>query len=237
MNPPHLEAGIASLATGRGVVMRITVAATTISLSVAAIAATSNVAAAIRKPTNIPPERLQLALQSLARQRDFQLVYRADLVSGLQTEGAHGDLTTGEALSQILHGTGLTYSYLDDKAVTIVPATAGTASNPAASEVPRAAGEPSSDKDEEKAGRSFWDRFRLANVDPGKASSDASVEQPADPAPKQGPVRLEEVLITGSRIAHAPREGAQDIQVYTREQIDRSGQTTLVQFLNTLPAV
>ncbi len=42
--------------------------------------------------------------------------------------GASGDLTLEEALSGILRGSGLTYRYLDEKTVTIVP----TASEPTA---------------------------------------------------------------------------------------------------------
>src|SRR6266853_5563795 len=49
--------------------------------------------------------------------------------------------------------------------------------------------------------------------------------------------QLEEVIVTGSRIPAHAKEGAQEVKVYTREKIEQSGQTTVVDFLNTLPYV
>jgi len=93
------------------------------------------------------------------------------------------------------------------------------------------------DAGEGKDRRSFWDRFRLAQVDQGKAASEATVEQKVEQVPKKKPVILEEVIVTGSRIPTTAKEGPQPVRVYTREQIDQSGQVTLADFLNTLPDV
>lgn len=76
---------------------------------------------AMRYPVNIPPQELALALQVLAKDRDFQLVYRSELVSHRRTSGASGVLTLDEALTQLLLGTGLMYRYLDHNAITIIP--------------------------------------------------------------------------------------------------------------------
>ncbi len=49
---------------------------------------------------------------------------------------------------------------------------------------------------------------------------------------------LDEVVVTGSRIALAPgRETAQPVKAYSRVDMQRSGQTTIADFLNTLPSV
>lgn len=48
-------------------------------------------------------------------------MYRSDLVEGQQSGGAVGDLTFDEAVTQLLSGTGLTYRYLEDDAITIIP--------------------------------------------------------------------------------------------------------------------
>ena len=49
---------------------------------------------------------------------------------------------------------------------------------------------------------------------------------------------LEEIVVTGSRIPIAAKDvPTQDVQIYTREQIDQSGHTTISEFLNTLPDV
>jgi iron complex outermembrane recepter protein len=47
----------------------------------------------------------------------------------------------------------------------------------------------------------------------------------------------EEVIVTGSRIPLAAQERAQDVKIFTRADIDRSGQTTLTDFLNTIADV
>ena len=56
------------------------------------------------------------------------------MVRDVQTRGANGDITANEAFDQLLDGTGLTYRYLDENTVTIVPL-----SDPAHSEGPGAA--------------------------------------------------------------------------------------------------
>lgn len=46
---------------------------------------------------------------------------------------------------------------------------------------------------------------------------------------------VEQITITGSRLSGNTQGGAQDTRVYTRDYIDRSGQNTVADFLNTLP--
>jgi hypothetical protein len=99
--------------------MRRSVVAAAIGISVRAICAEAG--AAIRQLTNIPPQDLDAALQELARDRNVQIVYRSELVGEHQTGGANGYFTFDEALTQLLKGTGLTYRYLAERAITIVP--------------------------------------------------------------------------------------------------------------------
>jgi hypothetical protein len=80
-----------------------------------------DVPAPIKKKTNIQAQSLGTALQELARDRNFQIVYVSENVTSLRTQGAFGDLTPEEALQQLLAGTGLTFRYLDEKTVMIVP--------------------------------------------------------------------------------------------------------------------
>jgi len=108
--------------------MRIHIAASAILLSLLGISAGAE--AATRQATNIAAQELAPALQILARERDFQVVYRSELVGDQRTSGANGNLTFEEALTQLLNGTGLTYRYLADKAITIVRVPAGNSSSP-----------------------------------------------------------------------------------------------------------
>ncbi|HEU5258766.1 MAG TPA: TonB-dependent receptor [Vicinamibacterales bacterium] len=51
------------------------------------------------------------------------------------------------------------------------------------------------------------------------------------------PAQLEGVVVVGSRLPESAGQSAQDIHIYDRERIDRSGQTTVTDFLATLPEV
>jgi len=81
------------------------------------------------------------------------------------------------------------------------------------------------------------DGFRVAQVDQGKAASDTSVEKQAEQASRKTLVQLEEVIVTGSRIPEVAGQRVQPVRSYTREDIERSGQTTVFDFLSNLPDV
>lgn len=75
----------------------------------------------MRQPTNIGAQELAPALHTLARERGVQFVYRSELVADRRTSGVIGNLTFEEAMAQLLNETGLTYRYLAEMAITIVP--------------------------------------------------------------------------------------------------------------------
>src|SRR5689334_15107343 len=101
--------------------MRVSVAAVCLAL-VGLSGTAESQATAVRKQTQIPAQGLGLALQSLAKDRSFQLVYVSEEVDVLSTEGAVGEFTPEEALAKLLAGTGLTFKYLNEHTVTILPA-------------------------------------------------------------------------------------------------------------------
>jgi iron complex outermembrane receptor protein len=155
--------------------MRLAVVATAICISMVGFAAADNAAAAIRKTTNIPAEGLGPALTTLAKEFDFQVLYRTELVGKIRTEGVSGAMTGTEALERLLNGTGLTYRYLDDKTVTILPA--GT--TPSQEE-----GAPRQSTDDDPSGatsaakegkKSSSSGFRLAQVDQGTNSQSSPI--------------------------------------------------------------
>lgn len=110
--------------------MRISVVAAAICLSIVGISADTEADAVTRQATNIAAQDLAPALQTLARERDVQVVYRSELVVEHRTRGASGNLTFEEALTQLLNGTGLTYRYLAEKAITLVAIPSGNPSLP-----------------------------------------------------------------------------------------------------------
>jgi iron complex outermembrane recepter protein len=164
--------------------MRAACLVTAICVSTVSWCAAGEVAAAIRH-TEIPAQGLGPALQTLARERDFQIVYRADLVRNVVTAGASGELTTDEALHDLLRNTGLTFHRLDDNTITIA---------------------------------------RVAES-PGGADSSAVT-----------PTRdeLEEIVVTGSHI-RGVEVSASPVLRFDRRDLDRSGYSTVAQFIESLP--
>lgn len=162
--------------------MRVTVAAAVACLGLVGITLGKDAEATIRKTTNIEPQALAPALRALAKQRDVQLVYRSDLVNARQTAGAAGELTLEEALTELLNGTGLTFQYLDDNAITVIPAAKTSGVSAVQHDGARA---PIAAKPDQ--GKAFGLPFRLAQSEEASGGSQSRV------------VALEEVTVTGTR--------------------------------------
>jgi len=106
--------------TGWGSLMRTCSLGALVSIILSGLASSAEVDAAISKVTNITAQPLEVALESLARDRGFQVVYRAGVMENMRTGGASGDLTLDEALTRLLRDTGLTYRYVDAQTITIM---------------------------------------------------------------------------------------------------------------------
>src|SRR5258705_2523535 len=185
---------------------------------------------------DIAPQQLPSALLKYSQQSGVQVTSSGDLIEGKTSAGLVGTFQARGALEQLLMGTELGYVVIDPNTIAIRPIAGHKPSTALSSGEARATGE-ASNKDDQKAKGPFWDRFRLAQMDQGKAASDTSVEKQDEQASRKTLVQLEEVIVTGSRIPTLAGQGAQDVKIYTREKIEQSGQTTVANFLNTLPDV
>lgn len=85
------------------------------------VSAQSNVA----KPIDVPAGDLVSALTALAKQSGVEIIYRADQLKGVHTNGARGNLSTDDALVRILEGSG--YGMRRDASGAIVIVKAGKA--------------------------------------------------------------------------------------------------------------
>ncbi len=210
----------------------ITIIVVAVGLSLFGPSGFADVASTAKRPTTIPAQGLETALETLAKEYKFQILYRTELVGSLRTNGATGELTPDEALRQLLDGTGLTYRYLDEKAVTIVPVE--TALKPAASSA-LSAGAP---------GKDAAGDFKLARVvadPPGTARETADTshadEKSLDRAATEkqaGDSNAGELVVTGSHI-RGLKESTAPSMVITRDDIDNSGSTTVEALFRNLP--
>jgi len=202
--------------------MRITALAAAVSLALVGLSSADEAIAAVRKATLIPQQSLGSALRALAKDRNFQVLVRSDLIRDRYTSGASGDLTLNEALTQLLSGTALTFQYLDERTVTVIPKDeGGTATGGAEkTDVPGEVSGGSDAKESSDAGaggahsqgglKSFWDRFRLAQADERASSGVSSAaSQSTGAAAVSKPSALEEIVVT----AQKREEHLQDVPV------------------------
>jgi iron complex outermembrane recepter protein len=83
-------------------------------------------------------------------------------------------------------------------------------------------------------------RANAQDVQETPSKPDVTTTKASEPTPSREEeatraMQLEPVVVTGTRLKE--NEGALEVQVYTQEAIRRSGQTTVADFLNTLPVV
>jgi iron complex outermembrane receptor protein len=132
----------------------------------------------------IPAQSLQTALQEFAKQSGNQIVFASDVVfsrQGAMNYNApvlNGRYTSAKALQVLLNGTGLMARQLDERTIEVQPA-------PAAEFVRTA----------DFQGQIPADHANLL------AQNNAAAQTPSPPAAASGEEPLQEVIVTGSRIA------------------------------------
>ena len=158
---------------------------------------------------DIPALPLEAALQQVADKAKLQLLYSPADLKGVMTRGLKGSYTIKEAINRLIDGTGLSASFNGQNAVAIKPARPST-------------------------GAELGNPTILAQA---PSQSAGASEDTSDSRRASAAVKGEKIEVTGSRLPRAGDEGAQQVKIYSRDRIDRSGKTTIPEFLNTLPEV
>jgi iron complex outermembrane receptor protein len=215
--------------------MRLGLVASLLCLCTVSLSLADPAKAAIRKDLNVPPESLSPALQQVATTYELQVLYPTQVAKDLKTHGAVGFFTPDDALKAVLSGTGLSYKYLDANTVTVF-------STAAPAGVTAAAGQDQTNTTQDnskEAGKKSSQDFLVAQAILGQTSSASTVEkQDEKSSEKKKGEQLQEVVVTGSRIPLAAgQQSVQPVRGYTRDDIENSGQSTMGEFLNTLPDV
>ena len=198
-----------SLVGGWGVALRLGFA-TAACLSLIGMASAQVGGSHVRKPTYIPAEGLGPALQTLAMEYGLQIVYVSEEVNQHRTQGASGDLTIDEALTQVLRGTGLTYRFEDPDGVTILPSAReakSRSSNPA-------------DVSDKRSGKQQ-----------NAPTTDANEGNETRPDP------LEEVLVTANRRTETVQSAAMSITALTAAEIRRTEISGMDDYLDSIVGV
>ena len=209
--------------------MRVTLAVAVACLTLVGLATAGDAKAAIRKETHIPAEGLGPALTKLAKEFDFQVLYRTEIVSDLKSPGAVGTLTSDEALGKVLTGTGLTYKYLDDKTVTIVPVSTADLGQSTSQQTPGSSNDASASKE---VGKKASQDFRVAQVDQGTSSSATSVGGQTSSS-----TGLSEIVVTAQKRPERLQDVPISISVLSGVDLDKSSFQGASEALSTLPGV
>jgi len=169
-------------------------------------------------------------LQAFALASHHKLLYSSDLVAGKTSTAIKGQFTTEEGVSRILANTSLKYEVTTNGLVMI---RAANVADP-----PDDLSQRSNTGQATKEGKKdSSDGFLVAQVDQGQTAGPSTVEKPDEQASKKKRDQLEEVIVTGSRIPTAAGQQTLPVRRYTREDIETSGQSTVAEYLNTLPEV
>jgi iron complex outermembrane receptor protein len=195
-----------------------------------AISMSAHAIADTPKQIDIPAGELRSALLQLSKTFGVELLYQPGQLKDFSTKGVRGTYTPDAAIRILLRGIPLELRTDPSGAMLIAPHGVSTNAQPTPAET--------GDEANKEGKKDSSDQFRVAQVDQGQTSSPSTVEMQDEQESKKKPVQLEEVIVTGSRIPIASgQERAQPVQIYSREDINRSGQTTVGDFLNTLPDV
>lgn len=149
-------------------------------------------------------------LLALSREHGVQLIFLPEHVSGLHTQGANSELGFNDALILLLRGTGLTYRYVDERTVTILPVEEGVTSQ-RQRQHPRASTQ-----------RSAVPSQRSGDQAPGGASA-------------QPRTSLQEVLVTGSRLIGRGFEAPTPVKAVPVDRLRSAAPTSLGDALFQLP--
>src|SRR6266403_570119 len=119
------------------------------------------------RPFDISPQSLASALSEFARQSQQEILFAPEVVAQKLSSGVRGTMQPLAALKLLLKDSGLSFTTTPNGAILV--GAPGSAAAPLSSSEARASsqasGEDSSRDKDQKASRSFWDRFRLAQVD------------------------------------------------------------------------
>jgi iron complex outermembrane receptor protein len=166
---------------------------------------------------NIEAQMLDKALLQFGAQVHMQLSFATDpATAAFRSPELKGRYTGKEALVKLLKGTRLRY-VAHRQTIEILP------------QVPSRATELHS-----SSRRSRAQRLAARN---DSDTETVTVNDPRESNSKDKKETLRAIVITGSRLLASSKEGPQEVRVYDREQIDQSGQTSIEDFMSTLPSV
>jgi iron complex outermembrane receptor protein len=189
------------------------------------------------KQVDIPAGELSVALLRLAKQYGADLVYRPEQVYGLKTHGAHGQLTTEQAVTRLLQGTQLELRSDSSGAMLIAPplveSTHGANVPPASNDAPI-----SSDGSQEGKKNTSSD-FRVDRENQRLAQSTSTVGSAGQMSANDptASTALAEIVVTAQKREERLIDTPQSVSVLSSDDLNRIGALQFRDFANTVPGL
>jgi iron complex outermembrane recepter protein len=174
---------------------------------------------------DIPPQQLPAALLKFSEQSGVQVTSPGQLVEGRKSPGVVGTYNPAKALALLLKDTSLNYDVVDGNTVVITGAGNARVSRNDLQKAGDTGNAPLPLADDR--------RLKLAQAISSDVAQNASVASSVNadnsnrPQADQRRVDLEEVIVTGSSIKQINGETALPVQVLKREDIERTGATSV----------
>ncbi len=201
----------------------------------ALLAAARLAAGAESSRIDIAPQPLDRALEAFAEQSGLQVVYVSQIADGERTAGYTGNGTVEEAMTALLAGTRLSWSFTNEKTISLALAEAagsGAGEPPAGSEDTgdeAAGGEESAEGSEE-------DETETGEEDAGEGSQDdTSDPSGAGGERAQTPAVEDEITVTAQLRKQTLREVPISVSVLSGEMLDRQGLVSVREIARQTP--
>jgi len=166
------------------------------------------------------------ALQAFAEQSGYQMAFLAESAAGVEARPISGRFAPSDALNRMLEGTGLEYRFVDDRTIAILQR--------------RADNSEGSRREEAGLRYAAADQAQVAGPLQQVAQAQTQTAQAQTQAGQQQVGRaleLEEIVVTGSRIARTEFEAVSPLVSLGEVAFDRRGITKIEDELNSLPQV
>lgn len=229
------------LVRGMGELMRIMASAAVVSLALIGLSVASESDAAVKRFTSIPPQGLESALETFEKDCNVEVIFVAEDVREVRTQGAIGEFTSEEALHMLLSGTGLTYRFLDERTFTILPLRSGWARGATSAFMVGGRADAARARSirlaQSETRQSTESMQELDSAESGKSPSSSSDYSESEQQGSKKTQELEEVRVTASRREEDLQDVALAVTVLEQEQLARGGRTSLPEILPFVPGV
>lgn len=181
---------------------------------------------------NIVAQPLDVALKQIAEAYKLQVVFAPQDVKGAKTVALKGSYTPVEAVAKLASDSGLSTTFNGQDTVVVKPKALGDSSrspNGGQLENPLQLAQAQNQNNSAGAGAIEGTKAETAGAEAAR-----STQKPNEGKQARNAERIE---VTGSRVRRVEAEGALPVNVYTRRDIERSGQPTIGNFLSTLNEV